>query len=284
VTQVAIMTDSTVDLSPELLEQYDVHVVPLHVLIDGRSYVDGVDILPEEVARLMRDHGCRPTTSQPSPGDAAEVLRRAGAGGRPVCAIHLAGGLSGTLQSVRLASELVPEVEVEIVDSGSASMAMGFAVLEAAKAAVSGAGLAQVAECAREAVRRLHTFITVGSLAHLERIGRIGRLRAFLGSLLDIRPIIDVYNSELSMHRKVRTHRAVIPALVEAVRERVPFGNPLRCAVRHIDAAEEARRLRDALAAHWPLKECTIAPAASVLCAAVGPGSYGVFFWGPRRP
>src|ERR687890_150402 len=148
---VAVVTDSPPYPPASLVEQFDVEVVPLYVVLAGRSGREGSDVTPEEVARALGVRGGQVTTSRPTPGDfVAAYRRRLDAGADRIVSVHLSGELSGTWDAARLAAAQVGEHLVTVLDSRSAAMGTGFAVLAAARAAADGATAEQVARAARE--------------------------------------------------------------------------------------------------------------------------------------
>jgi DegV family protein with EDD domain len=172
---VAVITDSTAYLPQELVEGYGIHVVPLYVVLAGRSGREGQDIGPDDVARALAIRGQRVSTSRPTPGDFVAAYREALDGGaEQLVSIHLSGELSSTSEAARVAASQVGEHIVTVVDSRTAAMGTGFAVLAAARTAATGAPVAAVAQSARETAAATRTFFVVDTLEHLRRGGRIG--------------------------------------------------------------------------------------------------------------
>src|SRR4051794_18554627 len=180
---VTVVTDSTAYLPSELTEGYGIHVVPLYVVLPGRSGREGLDVGPEDVARALSVRGQTVSTSRPTPGDfVAAYRRRLDADAGRLVSIHLSSELSSTSDAARLAATQVGEHLVTVVDSRSTAMGMGFAVLAAARAAVEGADAGTVAEVARDTAAATRTFFVVDTLEHLRRGGRIGSAAALLGT------------------------------------------------------------------------------------------------------
>ena len=280
---VAVVTDSTAYLPSELVEGYGIHVVPLYVVLPGRSGREGVDIGPGDVARALSVRGQTVSTSRPTTGDFVAVYRRAlDSGADQLVSVHLSGELSGTSDAARLAAAQVGEHLVTVVDSRSAAMGCGFSVLAAARSAAAGADGAEVAETARQTAAQTSTFFVVDTLEHLRRGGRIGAAAAVLGSALAVKPILHVHDGRVVPLEKVRTAARANSRLVQRAVEAAGDG-PVSVAVHHLAAAERAERLAAELRERLPaLRELHVSELGAAIGAHVGPGAVGVVvapFW-----
>jgi DegV family protein with EDD domain len=280
---VAVVTDSTAYLSDELIEGYGIHVVPLYVVLAGHSGREGWDIGPGDVARALGVRGQTVSTSRPTPGDFVAAYRRALATGadRPV-SIHLSSELSGTWDAARLAASQVGEHIVTVVDSRSAAMGAGFAVLAAARSAAAGADAAAVARAAQETADATRTFFVVDTLEYLRRGGRIGSAAAVLGSALAVKPVLHVQDGRVVPLEKVRTSARALNRLVQRAVEAAGQG-PVSVAVHHLAAPERAERLAAELRDRLPqLRELHVTELGAAIGAHVGPGAVGIVvapFW-----
>ena len=280
---VAVVTDSTAYLPSELTEGYGIHVVPLYVVLPGRSGREGLDVGPQDVARALSVRGQTVSTSRPTPGDFVAVYRAAlDAGADRIVSIHLSGELSGTSDAARLAASQVGEHLVTVVDSRSAAMGCGFAVLAAARSAAAGADAEEVAATARRTAHETSTFFVVDTLEHLRRGGRIGAAAAVLGSALAVKPVLHVRDGRVVPLEKVRTTARANNRLVQRAVEAAGDG-PVSVAVHHLDAAERADRLATELRERLPaLRELHVSELGAAIGAHVGPGAVGVVvapFW-----
>jgi DegV family protein with EDD domain len=282
---VAVVTDSTAYLPAHLVERFDVEVVPLYVVLAGRSGREGSDVTPEEVARALGVRGGQVTTSRPTPGDfVAAYRRRLAAGADRVVSIHLSGELSGTCDAARLAAAQVGEHLVTVLDSRSAAMGSGFAVLAAARAAAAGAGAAEVATAARETAAGTRVFFVVDTLDHLRRGGRIGSATALLGTALAVKPLLHVADGRVVALEKVRTSSRAINRIVQRAAD-AAGGVPVDVAVHHLAAPERAQRLTDQLTARLPgIRELHVSELGAAIGAHVGPGAVGVVIDPSPRP
>jgi DegV family protein with EDD domain len=280
---VAVITDSTAYLPDELVEGYGIHVVPLYVVLAGHSGREGRDIAPDDVARAMGARGQSVSTSRPTPGDFLAAYRKAlDEGAERLVSIHLSSELSGTVDAARLAASQVGEHIVTVVDTRSAAMGAGFAVLAAARSATAGVGAAAVARTARETADATRTFFVVDTLEHLRRGGRIGSAAAVLGSALAVKPVLHVQDGRVVPLEKVRTSARAMNRLVQRAVEAAGEG-PVSVAVHHLAAADRADRLAGELRDRLPqLRELHVSELGPAIGAHVGPGAVGIVvapFW-----
>jgi DegV family protein with EDD domain len=274
---VAVVTDSTAYLPPEAVERYGIEVVPLYVVLAGRSGEEGRDIGPADVARTLSVRGQHVSTSRPTPGDFVAAYRRClDAGADQLVSVHLSAELSGTCDAARLAAAQVGEHVVRVVDSRSVAMGTGFAVLAAARAAASGTGIESVVEAARRTAAASRVFFVVETLEHLRRGGRIGPAAAWLGSALAVKPLLHVKDGAVVPLEKVRTSARALSRLVQRTVEAAGSG-PVAVAVHHLAAAERADRLAAELRERLPrITELYVSEIGAAIGAHVGPGSVGV--------
>jgi DegV family protein with EDD domain len=280
---VAVVTDSTAYLPDELTEAYGIHVVPLYVVLAGRSGREGWDIGPDEVARALTIRRQTVSTSRPTPGDFVAAYRRAlDEGAERLVSIHLSSELSSTWDAARLAASQVGEHIVTVVDSRSAAMGSGFAVLAAARSAAAGADAATVARTAQDIADATRTFFVVDTLEHLRRGGRIGSAAAVLGSALAVKPVLHVRDGRVVPLEKVRTSARALNRMVQRAVEAAGQG-PVSVAVHHLAAAEKAERLAADLRDRLPqLRELHVSELGAAIGAHVGPGAVGIVvapFW-----
>jgi len=265
-----IVTDSTAYLPEGFAERRGIRVVPLHVAVDGRSRLDGVDFGPAELAKALGEHR-RVTTSRPTPGELAEVYRSVLAGGADgIVSVHLSRELSGTWEAARLAAEEVDPARIRVVDSRATGMGLGFAVLAACAA---GAGAERAAVRAAE---RIRMFFCVETLDHLRRGGRIGTAAALVGTALAVKPLLHVDDGRIVPLEKVRTTSRAMGRLVELAASAAGSG-PVGLAVHHLAAPERAAELATLLDDRVPgASGCLISEVGAVIGAHTGPGVLGV--------
>ncbi|RKT53120.1 DegV family protein [Saccharothrix australiensis] len=265
-----IVTDSTAYLPKGFAERYGIQVVPLHVAVDGRSRLDGVDFGPAELAAALGGHR-RVTTSRPTPGELAEVYRSVlGRGAERIVSVHLSRELSGTWEAARLAAEEVDPTRIRVVDSRATGMGLGFAVLAACAAGDD------AEEAASRAAERIRMFFCVETLDHLRRGGRIGTTAALVGTALAVKPLLHVDDGRIVPLEKVRTTSRAIGRLVDLAASAAGSG-PVGLAVHHLAAPERAAELAMLLDERVPASSgCLISEVGAVIGAHTGPGVLGV--------
>jgi len=274
---VAVVTDSTAYLPADVVERFGIEVVPLYVVLAGRSGREGSDVSSAEVARSLAVRGGHVSTSRPTPGDFVAVYRRLldGGAGR-VVSVHLSAALSGTWDAARVAAGQVGEHLVTVLDSRSAAMGTGFAVLAAARAVSAGGSAEDAADAARETAAATRTFFVVDTLEHLRRGGRIGAAAALLGSALAVKPLLHVVDGQVVPLERVRTSGRALNRLVQRAAD-VAGDRPVSVAVHHLAAPDRAHRLAEQLTDRLPaLEEMHVSELGAAVGAHVGPGAVGV--------
>jgi fatty acid kinase fatty acid binding subunit len=272
---VAVVTDSTAYLPADVVERHGLTVVPLQVVVGGRSLAEGVEVTSDEVARALQEW--RPvTTSRPSPQTFAETYRSLGAA--EVVSVHLSADLSGTADAARVAARQVAQerIAVTVVDSRSLGMGLGFVAVAAAEAALDGESAEAVARVARRLAPEVAIWLYVDTLEYLRRGGRIGAAAAVVGSALSVKPLLHVVDGRLEPLERVRTTGRALARLEElAVRE--AGDREVDVAVQHLAAPERAREVADRLAARLPkARWMHVGEVGAVVGAHVGPGMLGV--------
>ncbi len=275
---VAIVTDSTAYLPLELVASQGIRVVPLHVVLGGKQLSEGVDVTTAEVAAALRKF-VPVSTSRPSPQQFLEAYEAAAADGADsVVSVHISSDMSGTAESAAIAASMSP-ITVEVVDSRSIAMAMGYAVLSAAEAARQGQDAKTVAAIASSRAKAATVIFYVDTLEHLRRGGRIGAASALLGSALAIKPLLALVDGRIKPIEKVRTAARALSRLEElALRAAATTGESgVDLAVHHLDSPTRAGDLVDRLRAKLPsTATVTLVELGAVVGAHVGPGTIAV--------
>ncbi|MBW6473744.1 MAG: DegV family protein [Anaerolineaceae bacterium] len=272
-----ILTDSTANLPKEWVEQYNVRVIPLKIHWGGETYLDGIDLTPNEFYMRLSTSKSLPTTSQPSIQDflmAFNSLADEGATGIAVPLIS--SGISGTVDSARLAARLFTRVPVEIIDTRITSMGQVMIILASARAAEQGASLQEVRQAAEEVIKRLHLFFAVDTLEYLHRGGRIGGASRYLGTAFAIKPIL-FFNPEgkIDALERVRTKRKSWQRLIELAEEQAN-GCPVHVGIAHANAPVAAQKFRDEVEQRLNCKEIFTVEFSPVIGVHVGPGTIGI--------
>jgi DegV family protein with EDD domain len=273
---VGVVTDSTAYLPDRVATEYGVVVVPLHVVLGGRTGVEGLEVSPGDVASALAERRLHVSTSRPTPAELAAAYRSAGA--ECLVSVHLSADLSGTYEAAAIAADEVAGdgIEVRVVDSQTIAMGLGYAVLAAARVARDGADVDAVEQEARAAAARTDTLFYVDTLEHLRRGGRIGAAAALLGTALAVKPLLHVTEGRIAPLEKVRTASKALARLEDLAVER-SADVEVDLAVHHLAAAEKAEALAERLRARVPqVGALHVSEVGAVVGAHVGPGLLGV--------
>lgn len=279
-SRIALVTDSTASLPAEVAEAHGIVVVPLQVVIGGRSYDEGVEggATPQTVAAALREW-TPVSTSRPTPAAMLDVYAKAAAAGATeVVSIHVSSELSGTYESAQLAAKEA-SVPVTAVDSRTLGMATGFAVLSAAEVLAEGGSAQDAADIARRRTTASTSLFYVDTLEYLRRGGRIGAAAALLGSALAVKPLLTIENGRVGMLEKVRTAGRALGRLEELAVTAAGSGQ-VDLAVAHLANPERAEllasNLRERLATNLGPREVVVGEVGAVIGAHVGPGMVAV--------
>ncbi|MBE0481735.1 MAG: DegV family protein [Dehalococcoidia bacterium] len=273
----AILTDSTCCLPPELVKEYGIRLVPLPIIYREKTYFDGVDITPGEIYRIMRKRQDLPTTSTPSAGSFLEAYREASAEAEGIVCIVLTSLQSKIFEIAclgrELARETIPDTRIEVIDSRAVAGALGFVVLEAARAAARGCDASEVVRIAQETIPRVGLVAMLDTLWYLARTGRIARAAAWAGNLLNVKPVVEHTTSvgETTPAARPRTQRKAVETMLKLIEDRAN-GRPIRVMVHHADELEEARKLKEEMSSRFSCEELYFSeftPGMGVHC---GPG------------
>jgi fatty acid kinase fatty acid binding subunit len=269
---VRIVTDSTADLTPEQQRAAGITVVPLNVHFGDEVFRDHVDLSTDEFFRRLKASPQLPRTSQPSVGAFEEAYRSLRQGADEIVSVHLSSKVSGTYNSALMAAQSVGEGKIDVVDSLSTSMALGFIALEGAKLARAGRDRQAVADCLRGLVPKARVICVVDTLTYLERGGRIGKARALLGSLLNVKPILQLKDGEVVPLGRARGRPQALNRLVELLER---DGKVSQLAIMHGAAQTDAEQLRERVASSFPGVDIQLTEIGAVLGTHTGPGVIG---------
>jgi len=277
-SKVAIVTDSTAYIPKELIEKHQITVAPQVLIWGNETYLDGVDIQPEEFYTRIKTATVMPTTSQATIGSFHQIFSRLMEDDYQVLAILISKVLSGTIASAEQARDMFPGLQVEIVDSQAAAMALGFQVLTAARLRDQGASLAECKAVAEKSVQHTGVVFAVDTMEFLHRGGRIGGATRFLGSALNIKPILELRDGRVEAVDRVRTRSKSLQRVVELVEQQIAGRTPVRLAVLHANAPEDAHQLLEMANARIPSIENIFSEVSPVVGNHAGPGTVGLAF------
>jgi DegV family protein with EDD domain len=268
---VHIVTDSTADLSPETIGDLPITVIPLSVEIEGRVYLDGIDLTRDDFVGHLRN-GIVPRTSQPSIGAFQELYQPILDEGKEIVSVHIAHQFSGTLNSATQAANAIGEGRIHLVDTGTLSIALGFLAIEAAEMAARGSAAGEIVAHVEQRKGDQRLFATLETLEFLRKGGRIGRASAMLGSALQLKPIVQVRDGVVEPVERVRTYRRALDRLAGIYQESQPYD---RLAVLHLDAQAEADKLIARVKEIQPEIDIVTGQIGTVIGAYAGPGIVG---------
>jgi DegV family protein with EDD domain len=279
---VAVVADSTLALPPAMAAGAGITIVPVHVVVDGRSLREGEEIQPSEVAALLRS-GQRLTTSRPSPQQFLAAYRAAAEqGAGAVVSVHLSAELSGTAEAARVAARNAP-VPVEVVDTRTIAMAAGYAALDAAAAAADGASAGDAAAIAKRISAGSALYFYVDTLEYLRRGGRIGTAQRYVGQALRVKPLLSMDQGAVTALEKVRTSTKALLRLAELATAVAAGMDRPRLAIHHLQAEPAAATVRQELLRRLPDSELVETEVGGVIGVHTGPGMVAVAVV-PGRP
>jgi len=277
-----IVTDSGTDLwlPPEQVAELDIHIVPLVVTLEGKSYREGVDIQPEEFYRLLAETDSLPITSQPSAGEFAETYRRLAVTDSDILSIHMTSGLSGTYDSAQAGAKMVPEAKVTHVDTKTLSAAAGWQVEAAARAAKAGWSKERILALMERIGDASESMYTLSELKYLIHGGRISHMKGLIASVINLKPLIGVEkeNGTYVQLGQVRTFKRAVKRLVDLMTRQHASGSALRVQVLHSHNPEGAAMLREQIDQRYDCTWLPGGPMSRVLGAHTGPSMVGVAY------
>ncbi len=271
--KVQIVIDSTADMTPATIKELGLEMVPLTVLIGDQAYRDGIDITSEEFYLRLPTLSKLPTTSQPSPGLFLKAYEKGVNEGRSVLSIHLSAKLSGTYANAVVAARNFPEGQVRVFDTQQVSAGIVFFIQSAVEMARSGKTIDDI-EAEMTRMRGLVKIIaTVDTLEYLHKGGRIGGLKSFFGSLLSVKPILQLKDGEVQPLEQVRTRSKALQRVAELTKS---MGKLDRLAIMHAADPNGANELVNLLAPFFPKEKMYISELGPVIGAHAGPRTIGI--------
>ncbi|PEQ85336.1 fatty acid-binding protein DegV [Bacillus sp. AFS006103] len=277
-SKIKIVTDSTMDMPIEMAEKLGIVVVPLSVTINGETYLDRVEIQPAEFIETMKNLEELPKSSQPSTGTFLEIFDRLGEEGYEVLSIHMTGKMSGTVRSAESAAQMT-NTKVTVIDSLFISLALQFQVREAAKMAKQGKSMEEIISRLEKVREHTKLYIMIDTLENMVKGGRIGKGKAFIGSLLNIKPIASLEGAEYNPVTKVRSHSQVVKFLAKQFTEDVKGKTILGAGIVHAEAYELSAKLKAAITDLTGYKDISIDYTGPTISTHTGPGTIALMYY-----
>jgi len=276
--KVAIVTDGTCSLTHAQGEQLGVHIAPIYVILGEKTYRAGIDLDNEEFYRFLSTSKKLPTTAQPTVNDFLDIYHQLAEEAEEIVTIVISHHMSATIQSAEMAREQFNKVPVHIIDSESVSLGLGMMAILAARAAEQGQNAQAILELVENLKQKIHVIFTVNTLEYLHKGGRIGGATAFLGTALDIKPILYLKNGRIEPLEKQRTRKRSISRLVELMEENVGE-KPVHVAILHGNVPEESRQLEQSVRSQFNCVELITSDMGPVIGTHAGPGTLGLVFY-----
>lgn len=275
--KIYIVTDSTADLKAEEIKEYGIHVVPLTIQIDNESFVDGVDLAPDEFMKRMATSKDLPKSSQPASGVFKTLYDELGKDGSEIISIHMTGGMSGTVKSAQAAAEMT-DSNVTVIDSMYISHALSFQVIEAAQMIRAGNTVEQIVERLLAIRKQTTLFVVVDKLDNLVKGGRIGKGRGLIGSLLKIKPIATLQDGIYTPVAQVRSHRQVVAHVFKVFKEETAGKIIRKVGISHANGLAMAEPLKK-LIEETGIKDVSLTFTTPIISTHTGEGAIGFMYY-----
>jgi DegV family protein with EDD domain len=271
----AVVTDSTAYIPKEIREQLHIHMIPLSVIFGNEAYEEENEISATEFFEEVKTRDL-PTTSQPPVGEFVELYKKLSTEYDAVISIHLSSGISGTFQGAIAAADMAENIKVFAFDSEISCMVQGFYVLETAELALAGKSPEEIMIRLNEMKETTNAYFMVDDLAHLQRGGRLSSAQAFIGSLLQVKPLLHFVDKKIIPFEKIRTRKKAMKRVAELLGEAVKSGEPYRAVIIQANREAEANEWKHELEREFPNVEFMISYFGPVIGTHLGEGSMGL--------
>jgi len=273
--KLAIVTDSVSDISPKIAKELNIKVVPLTVIFGTEQFLDGIELSNAEFFKKLETDPNHPSTSQPSPEAFVKTYEKLLKEGYEILSVHVSAKLSGTINSAEQAIKAIDTNKIKIIDTGSASMAQGLVAMSAARAAKNAKSLDELADIAESTAKKTTVYVAMDTMEFLKRGGRIGKARAMLGSILNIKPIITTNDGEIVPHSRARTIKKAISSMINDMGEKDQI---IEVAVLHSTTPDLAKDVMTQINAQNLNNAGTITEIGPVVGTHAGPGCLAIAF------
>jgi len=274
---IQLVTDSSADLPKELLDKYNIHVVPLTITIDDKEYLEGIDLMPEEFHVLLNNSKELPKTSQPSPGAFADLFKVLGNKG-PVLCLTISSGLSGTYQSASIGRDMSGE-DVTIFDTLAGSLAHGLQLIAARKLADKGLSINKIVEFLKEYSKHSNILILLDTLENIVKGGRLSKFQGSIAKVLDIKVLLEGIDGKVQLMEKVRGKKKFLKRIIELIGERKTDFSDIVFGITHVDNIQDAEYLRNELVKKYNPKDVIINYMGATMGTYAGKGGMIVSFY-----
>ncbi|HHX01805.1 MAG TPA: DegV family protein [Firmicutes bacterium] len=280
--RIHVVTDSGSDLPDSIRSQYNIHLVPLSIQFGEEIYLDTVELSAEQFYQRLGESSALPSTCQPSPADFVKCYEQISEPGDHIISVHLSSRLSGTYQSAVLASTMVENRNIHIIDTKSASIGIGMVAMAISEAVQNGASVEDALALGERVMEDLQVYFVVDTLEYLRRNGRIGAASAMVGSLLNIKPVLTLANGIVTPFDKVRGKARALKRIYDLLGDYVQThqGRKIRIGLVHSNCADEALQFADKIKSEFAIEDFTIGLIGPTIGVHVGPGTIALL-WHP---
>lgn len=276
--KIKIVTDSTMDMPDEIVKSLGIVIVPLSVTIEGKTYLDRIEVNPVNFIEKMSVIAELPKSSQPAAGTFLETYDQLGAEGFEVLSIHMAGKLSGTVRSAESAAKMT-KTKVTVVDSEFVSKALAFQLKEAAEMAAAGRSMGEILHRLEMIRKSTKLYVMVDTLENLVKGGRIGKGKAFIGSLLNIKPIASLEDGEYTPVTKVRSYSQVVKFFAKQFTEDMKGRTIRGVGIAHVEAQELALRIKESIVELTGFHDIEIDYTSPIVSTHTGRGALALMYY-----
>lgn len=278
VGRIHIVTDSTCDLTKEEVAQHGIHIVPLTIQIDDKTYIDGIDLEPQPFLSLMKNAKNLPKSSQPAPGKFKELYDELGKDGDQIISIHMTGSMSGTVESARQATQM-SDSDVTVIDSRFIAIGLAIQIREAIKMRDAGATVEEIVERLEKVRENTYLYVIVDTLENLIKGGRIGKGTGFIGSLLNIKVIANLEGGSYNPVSKVRSHKQVVNYLFKQFQADTAGKTVKSVGISHAEGLTTMGGPLKELIEGTGFNEVEIAFTSPIISTHTGPGAIGFIYF-----
>ena len=282
--KVAVVTDTTACVPREQVAQLEIEVVPVPLIIDGKTYRDGIDITPTEFYTMLRKAKNMPTTSASSPGPYLEAFRNASRNAESILCFTEPSKFSAMFDSawtaVDMARNALPGVLIEVMECSTAAAGQGLGAMAAARAAAENKTLPEVKKIANNIMSKINLYATLDTLHYLVNSGRVPQAAALVNSILSIKPVFTLNHADAHTVALPRTMKSAVKRMLKLMEQAATKNQPLHVAVMHADAVSEAMNLKERILSQFQCREIYITEFTPVMGVHTGPGLIGVAFYG----
>ena len=276
--EVALVTDSTAYLPKEWVDKYNIPIAASIVIWDGEELQDYFDINADQFFKRLAKSDSLPTTSQPSPAAFKMIYDELLAKGHDILGVHISHKLSGTFCSAEQAKAMLPDANIENIDTLSVSMGEGWPLLMGIRAAEDGKSLAECRAIVEEASSHVGVLLTVDTLEFLHRGGRIGGASRLVGTALSLKPLLEINNGQIEPVENIRTRKKSLVRMVEVALERIGDKSPVYLAVLHANAQEDADSVVEMVTSQLDCEQTLVTDVAPTIGTHTGPGTVGIAY------